>query len=69
MWSETDKQNIKTKETALDVMEMLTDLDLYRIDFTELSSFFQKADLARKINGFIQANATPAEGQRVWHTL
>ena len=43
-------------------MEMLTDLDLYRIDFTELSSFFHMADLARKISGFIQTNVTPTEG-------
>ena len=40
MWSEAIKLDLSTKETALDVMEMLTDLDLYRIDFTELSSFF-----------------------------
>ena len=42
------------KEIALNVMEMLTDLDLYRIDFAELSEFFQKADLTRKISGFMK---------------
>jgi hypothetical protein len=40
VWQESIKANEGPKETALDVMEMLTDLDLYRIDFTKLSDFF-----------------------------
>lgn len=34
-------------------MEMLSELDLYRIDFSKLSEFFTKADFARKISGYI----------------
>ena len=54
LWSESNKDNQNMKEIALDVMEMLTDLDLYRINFAELSEFFQKADLTRKISGFMK---------------
>ena len=38
-----------------DIMESLTELNLYRIDFQKLSEFFEKADLTRKISGFIQS--------------
>lgn len=54
LWCDCNKNNTQVvKETALDVMEMLTELDLYRIDFLELCRFFDKADLTRKINGFM----------------
>ena len=37
------------------IIDILSELDLYRIDFAKLSDFFSKSDLARKLNGFIQS--------------
>ena len=42
-------------EQPVDVIEILAELDLYRIDFAKLTEFFEKADLTRKVGGFIQA--------------
>lgn len=50
-------------------MESLTDLDLYRIDYLKLSEFFEQADLARKISGFIQANSKENESKSTWYFL
>lgn len=36
-------------------MDVLIDADLYKLDFVRLSDFFEKADLVRKVNGFIQS--------------
>ena len=38
---------------AIDVMDCLTELDIYRLDFSAMSKFFEKSDLVRKLNGFI----------------
>ena len=38
-------------------MEFLSDTDLYNFDFEKLHSFFDKADLVKKLNGFMQSNA------------
>ena len=40
---------------SYDVIDILTELDLYRVDFAKLSDFFSRSDLAKKLNGFIQA--------------
>jgi len=34
-------------------MDCLTELDIYRLDFSALCTFFEKSDLIRKLNGFI----------------
>lgn len=34
-------------------MDMLIDTDLYKTEFTKMYYFFEKADLTRKVNGFI----------------
>lgn len=36
-------------------MDVLIDADLYKLDFVRLSDFFEKSDLVRKVNGFIQS--------------
>ena len=38
------------------MIDILTELDLYRVDFAKLSTFFSRSDLAKKLNGFIQAS-------------
>lgn len=38
-------------------MDVLIETDLYKFDFVKLSEFFDKADLVRKVNGFIQSQA------------
>lgn len=48
-------QSSQDKEVAVDVIEVLAELDLYRVNFAKLLEFFQHADLARKISGFIQS--------------
>jgi hypothetical protein len=40
---------------ALGVMDVLVDTDLYTFDFGKLSLFFEKADLVKKLNGYVQA--------------
>jgi Rad3-related DNA helicase len=44
-------------------METLSDTDLYALDFARLSCFFEKADLVKKLNGFIQSYS-PEESHR-----
>ncbi len=34
---------------------MLVETELYKTDFLKLYDFFERADLTRKINGFIQS--------------
>ena len=36
-----------------EVMDMLIETELYKTDFLKLYEFFERADLTRKINGFI----------------
>lgn len=36
-------------------MDVLSECDLYKVDFNKLSEFFEKSDLVRKLNGFIQS--------------
>ena len=48
------KQHREGKEKPIDVIEVLCELDLYRIDFAKLLEFFYKADFTRKIAGFVQ---------------
>ena len=43
-------------ELAIDVMDLLVETDLYNFDFAKLLTFFDKADLIKKLNGFMQAN-------------
>ena len=40
-------------DLTVDVMSLLTDTDLYMYDFQKLLTFFDKADLVKKLNGFI----------------
>jgi Rad3-related DNA helicase len=42
----------------VDVMDLLVETDLYNFDFEKLHGFFDKADLIKKLNGFMQSNAT-----------
>ena len=48
-------------ENALDVMEVLVQTELYTFEFGKLSSFFEKADLVKKLNGYVQAQANKEE--------
>ncbi|TNV83211.1 hypothetical protein FGO68_gene2312 [Halteria grandinella] len=48
---ETETDQLQT----LDVMDVLIQADLYKLDFQKISSFFDKSDLIRKINGFCTA--------------
>ena len=45
----------QTQERAVEVIDVLTELDLYRVDFYKLDDFFQKSEFSRKISGFIQS--------------
>ena len=49
------KQNCEENKEAvtIDVMDCLTELDIYRLDFGALGAFFEKSDFVRKLNGFI----------------
>jgi chromosome transmission fidelity protein 1 len=40
-------------DCALDVMEVLVQTELYTFEFGKLSSFFEKADLVKKLNGYV----------------
>jgi chromosome transmission fidelity protein 1 len=40
-------------EMTLDVIEVLTETDLYNFDFSKLLSFFDKADVVKKLNGYV----------------
>jgi len=44
-----------TVDGVKEVMDVLIDADLYKLDFVRLSDFFEKSDLVRKVNGFIQS--------------
>lgn len=56
--------NENLNEVAVDVMSFLEDTDLYSKDFTKLSRFFEKADVAKKINGFITQNSKKESSSR-----
>lgn len=45
----------QTVDGVKEVMDVLIDADLYKLDFVRLSDFFEKSDLVRKVNGFIQS--------------
>ena len=47
---------------TLDVIEVLTETDLYNFDFSKLLTFFDKADVVKKLNGYVQHNLP--EGQK-----
>ena len=51
----------ETTEEAVDVIDILTETDLYSYDFERLHSFFDKADLVKKLNGFMQQNANKSD--------
>ena len=50
LWADGDQ---KSKTKTIEVMDCLTELDIYRLDFTALNAFFDKADLIRKLNGYV----------------
>jgi chromosome transmission fidelity protein 1 len=39
----------------LDVMDMLIETDLYKHDFRKTHEFFERADIVRKVNGYVQS--------------
>lgn len=43
-------------EVTLDVIEVLTETDLYNLDFSKILAFFDKADVVKKLNGYVQHN-------------
>ena len=48
---------MQTERTALgplDVMDMLIETDLYKHDFRKTHEFFERADIVRKVNGYVQ---------------
>lgn len=47
----TEKRN--PASITIDVMDCLTELDIYRLDFAAMGSFFEKSDFIRKLNGYI----------------
>lgn len=49
---------IDSAESSVDIMDLLVETDLYNYDFEKLHSFFDKADLIKKLNGFMQCNVT-----------
>ena len=51
----------ETVEKAVEVIDVLTETDLYSFDFEKLHSFFDKADLVKKLNGFMQQNANKSD--------
>ncbi|CDW73958.1 atp-dependent rna helicase [Stylonychia lemnae] len=44
------------KQEVMNVMDLLIETDLYQVDFVKLYEFFEKSDLVRKLNGFIQSS-------------
>jgi DUF438 domain-containing protein len=40
---------------TIEVMDLLIETELYKTDFLKLYEFFDRSDLVRKINGFIQS--------------
>jgi len=44
-------------QIALDVIQVLVATDLYSFEFGKLSSFFDKADLVKKLNGYVESQA------------
>jgi hypothetical protein len=45
--------NDKKSVWVLNIIEVLEDTDLYTFDFQKILLFFDKADVIKKINGFI----------------
>eukprot|EP00347_Sterkiella_histriomuscorum_P014288 403361448 len=57
--NETNQQPENTKQQpqqTINVMDFLIETDLYSTDFVKLYEFFEKSDLVRKLNGFIQSS-------------
>ena len=48
-----DSGNNQVSDRTVDVIDVLSDTDLYSYDFTKILEFFEKADLVKKLNGFI----------------
>lgn len=46
------------------MIEVLSDTDLYSFEFGKLSNFFEKADLVKKLNGYIQSCSKGEESHR-----
>ncbi len=40
---------------TVEVIDLLIETELYKTDFGKLYEFFERSDLVRKINGFIQS--------------
>ena len=48
----------------MDVIDVLAETDLYSFDFGKLYQFFEKADLVKKLNGFIQSQVKKEEAEK-----
>ena len=48
-----DSGNNLVSDRTVDVIDVLSDTDLYSYDFSKILEFFEKADLVKKLNGFI----------------
>jgi len=44
------------KQEVSEVMDLLLDTEIYKQELSKLSEFFDKSDLVRKINGFIESH-------------
>ena len=52
-WKTRNESTSSTEiSQVIDVMDCLSELDIYRLDFSTLSAFFETSDLVRKLNGF-----------------
>jgi len=54
----------KVNGLSLDVIDVLVETDLYSFDFNSLYQFFDKADLIKKLNGFIQSEVAAQQKQQ-----
>ena len=55
--STKEKDPSPQKVQVVDVIDFLQQTDLYSFDFQQLLTFFDKADLIKKLNGFTQFQA------------
>ena len=58
--NQTSSNNEESKQTedisiTLEVMDFLIETEMYKMDFMKLYEFFERSDLVRKVNGFIQS--------------
>lgn len=57
-FAKTMEKFLQTERAAsgpLDVMDMLIETDLYKHDFRKTHEFFERADIVRKVNGYVQS--------------